>query len=652
MPMSNRIYRPGEKPHAVFDQSKGVNAFNQFFYVKMGTILNVDYDRYVMDVLWINQNGARSHVPISFAYAGPAGCMGMVPEIGALGIFGFYDEGGGKGAPLLLSYLPSGLAVGLDQNVVKIEPDQIPTEDVNEILHRFKRIKEGDMICHSPKGSFLLINNSINLTNSSGSSLLIRESDQSIILTSIGHHMFADGASISCGPAVRNGLTLYDASGKKIEDLAASIITGSDGKERVYMVPYGEDPDDIQTSYYTEYRIDVDEHSRGSLDINNVNNDSPMSMRDPIVSMIMGNYIGADDTDPVTYGRVLRPVLFKDSKDIEGGFDLAACAQNAGLDENARIGLAWAMHFLKSNTFMGVDKEGHYHVALSASGPANPLGSGRSMSMLGQGSLKEIWGMESSSGNSWDLATKGGVIWALGAHTTGSRHSIDIGTDSSWNLEVGAPDADGFGKQENISGNVVENIGGNKSFSVTDHNLTIKGMKVENVQGAVSETTQSDKTVNVQGVYTESVVSEKQCKFGKRKTNINTGNDELIILKGDLTETIQTFGKRKCSISVGNIEESILTGDRKTEITAGNYKVKVSVGGIEIKNSMGTISINAAGMVTIKGSIMVKVDAPIVKVGKGAPLGGAITGLPGTSISHYDYMSGAPLKGSAKVGIA
>jgi hypothetical protein len=98
------------------------------------------------------------------------------------------------------------------------------------------------------------------------------------------------------------------------------------------------------------------------------------------------------------------------------------------------------------------------------------------------------------------------------------------------------------------------------------------------------------------------------------------------------------------------IEQSILSGTCSTSIKAGQYKVNVTLGGIEIKTSAGVVNVSGTS-VTIKGSLSVKVDAPIVQVGKGAPFGGAITGLPGKP-SQYDFTVGAPFKGSMKVGIA
>ena len=293
MSFTNRQFHRGEQPHYVQTQRNGPNKFNQYFYVRAGIIEAIDYDKYEMTIRWSQSDGARSKIPISFPYVGPAGCMGMLPEKGAMGIFGFYDEGGGKGSPLCLAYLPAGLYAGLNFNNVKIKPDQLPNDDVNEILHKFRKLTEGDMIVASPLGGTLFLNRSVELKDGMQDSILIREGDQSIITTSMNNFVFADGVSINSGPAIRNFLKLYNADGTKVTGTLGSAVSMPNGKDTIYLVPNG-DPIDYTTEYFVEYRVDVDEMGDGSLDMNDINSSSQLSTRNPIVTMAMGNYIGAD----------------------------------------------------------------------------------------------------------------------------------------------------------------------------------------------------------------------------------------------------------------------------------------------------------------------------------------------------------------------
>lgn len=647
-----RIYNEGESPSWIL---KDVG--NQYFYLRTGLIEEVDIDKYEMTVRWVPGNSIRKGIPIPFPYAGPAGCIGMLPEKGAMGVFGFYGQGS---TPLCLCFLPAGLDAGLNYNQVKVFPDAIPTSDINEIQFKFRKLSKGDMTVRSPLGATVFLNEDVEIHDEAQDSIVIREADQSIISTSLNHFVFADGVSINSGPAIRNAMVLYDEEGEKIPN-NGSLLSLPNGRDNIYIVPTGEDIS-YDTPFYTEYRVDVDEMGDGKLDLNDINSMSPLSTREPIVSFALGNYIGADRKNPQTYGEILKVNLFSSSKAQRGNFGLEAASQKNGVDEPSTIGLAYALNFLNSGCFLGVDKEGHYSMNLPAS-KSNPLGSGRSMSILAAGNLKEIWGPEGFDQNSWDLTTVGGIRWNVGSHgTTNNSRSIDIKAARGVYIKVNGSDDEtvelaagkswtGFSKQEIYKGNVYELVGGSKRLNVSaEYSMKINGLKEEMIDGSNTEAVQSDKNLSVGGVYSETVTKEKQSKFGSRKTTIAPkGNDELEIMAGDLIETISTFGQRKVSINGGNIKETIGLGVHETEMLLGSYKLKMGAGKLEIISPIGTVKMEGS-LVTIKGSLMVNVDAPIVKLGSGALIGGVVSGLPGKP-THADYVTGAPLLGSFKVSV-
>ena len=640
--MQNRYYAPGEKPHRSF-----VDKSNQYFYVRTGVIEEVDIDKYTMTVRWEPGNGSRDRVPISFPYAGPAGFIGMLPEKGTFAIFAWYNSGVGGGSPLCVGFLPAGLDAGLNYNVVKIHPDQIPTSDVNEIQYKFRKLGTGDLIIASPKGGEIILNDNLELRDGSQDTFLLRDEDQSIIATSLNNFIFADGVSVSAGPAMRNALVLYDQNGKKIQN-NGSLLSLPDGKENIYIVPFGKDIT-YDTQYYSEYRIDVDELSDGRLDLNDINSSSPLSTRESIITMAMGNYIGADKVNnPQQYGQILKAVLFASGNDLRGNFGLDVAQNNNTMDEPAILGLAYALHSLQSGSFIGVDKEGHYYMNLPAS-KSNPLGAGRSMSTLAQGNLKEIWGAEALLNNSWDLAAKGGIRWDVGAHNTNlDGRSIYIKTARGIRIEVNGDDDSGFALNEKYRGKTFENVSGTKTSVCANLTLVVNGLKTENIGGSHTQSIQSDKTLNVLGVYSETVSKEKQSKFGSRKTTITPkGNDELEVNLGDIITTITKFGQKKLSVDQGKIKKTIGTGVHETVINIGKYTIDAGAGKMEIVAPAGTVTLEGT-TITIKGTASVSVDSPIVKLGSNAPIGGVVTGLPGIP-SHNDYVTGISLKGSLKV---
>lgn len=642
-----RIFNKGERPPELYSRYHGDRKFNQYFYLRVGTIEFVDEDKYEMTIAWRDGNAAPRKIPVSFPYAGPGSIIGMLPERGAVGIFGFTNEGEGKGNPLCIGYLPAGLNAGLNYNRVKVFPESIPTTDVNNILYRFRKLAQGDMILSSPLYSTIFLNDSVEIHDASQDSILIRDSDQSIITTSLNNFLFADGALVSAGPAIRNFLEVYDKDGKKLSN-NGSILSMPNGKDNIYIVPNGEDIT-YETEFYSEYRIDVDELGNGKLDTNEINSSSPLSSRDPLVTFALGNYIGANRFNPQQYGLNLKARLFASKNDRKGSFGLEQAITRNGVDEPSTIGLAYALHFLKSDCFIGVDKEGHHYMHLPAS-KTNPLGAGRSMSILAQGNLKEIWGSSAGDNNSWDLSTNGGVIWDIGAHGTSKKsRSFELRSQRGIYIEVSKPDDDGYARREEISGNTLETVSGDMETVTANMTLDINGLLTEKIGGSASESVQSDKTVNVQGVYTETAIKEKQCKFGTRKTTITSGNDELEVTRGNIEESITTFGKKITNITSGNIEQNIKVGDHKTSITTGNYEVDVSAGKVSIKTSVGSVEVSGTS-VKIEGDISIEADAPIVKLGGAILIGGVVSGLPG-KITHYDYVTGSPLQGSLKVSV-
>lgn len=645
----DRQFNKGEKPHFVYSQFNGPNKYNKYFYVRMGVIEEIDYEKYELTVRWGDNSGVINKIPISFAYASPAGCLGALPEKGSVGVFGYFNEGGGKGSPYLLTYLSAGLNAALNFNDVKIYPDSLSTDDINIISYKHRKLLPGDMVMLSSLGASVFLNKSAEIRDSMGDKIFIREDDQSIISTSVNNFLFADGVAVYSGPALRNGLPVYDpVTGNKFDNNGSLMSFAN--KDNIYIVPHGKN---IQygTQFYTEYRVDADEFGDYKLDYNDINSSSPNSTRDPLVTFVLGNYIGADRKNPQTYGHNLKVRLFQSVTDKKGGLVLERANQKNGVDEPSTTGLAYALHFLKSKCFLGIDKEGHYYMNLPASSSVNKLGAGRSMSTVGVGNLKEIWGADFKNKNAWDLTTKGGISWDVGNHNENNKsRSIQITTSKGYYLEVKGTDDDGYGKRELIQGTVSEVTTGDKETTCGSLKLTINGLKTESISSGASESIQGDKSVNVLGVYSEIVAKEKQCKFGTRKTLITTGNDELTLIAGNISETVQTFGKKSTTVTSGSIEQSVpVAGKFSTSVKAGTYTVDVGAGAITIKTKVGLVTVSGTS-VTIKGNILVNIDAPLVRVGKGALIGGTVSGLPGKP-THFDYVTGLPLMGSLKVSV-
>jgi len=658
----NRIFHKGEKPHDIFTQNSGVNKFNKYFYLRIGRIIEIDYDRYKFKVEWVTGAGSPAWIPMSFPYVGPGSCIGAVPEYGALVLCHYQDEGNGKGTPHALSFLPVSMQAALEHNAIKQFPDTIPTEEDNLFFLKFRKMGKGDLIMSSLWGGEIFVNRDIEIKDSQRDSMLFRSYDQSIITTSLNNFIFSNGVAIKSGPIVRNKVPIFDVNGERIPNQLAREVVLPDGRQNVYIVPFG-DAIEENSQYFTEYRIEAAETANGTLELNDINSQTALSTRDSIIAMSMGNYVGSVDTQ-TNYGKVLRPVLFSSSKDQKGQFNLIECVQNKGIDEVSSLGMAYAVHLLKNDALMAFDKEGHFFLNLGASSTANPLGAGRSMSIKGSGNLKEIWGQASEDGNSWDLSTKGGLNWNIGKNNSeGLDRSFDFRSSSSVNIDIRGSSAfendedleaangtpvTSFAKVEAVIGNTKTTIGGSEKTEVLGTSiLKVGGMRQERIVGAASSEYQKDKSENVLGVYTQVVIKEMQGRFGKRKETVLLGQ-ELEVMTGDMKETIKTFGSKKTNITLGNIEENIIAGSRKTDIKAGNYSVKTLAGNIDISTVLGQVSVTGTLGATFSGGVSTSVKGLTVGLGSLPIKGGVVTGLPGIP-SHFDYLTGLPPKGSFTV---
>jgi hypothetical protein len=654
-----QIYAKGETPDLIFSDRNGPNKDKRFYNLRVGKILDIDYERYQFKMDWQTGRGSPDWVPMSFPYIGPGGCIGAMPEIGSLAICGYLvGEGGSIPRPMCLGFLPVSLQAALEGNIVKLLPDAISTEQENLVYMRFRKLQKGDLVMASLFGGEVFVNRDIELKDGLRDTILIRASDQSIIATSLNNFIFANGVAVSAGQILRNKMPIFDANGVRIPDQLAREVSLPDGRDNIYIVPLGARIEE-NAQFYSEYRVDVDDIVNGNLEANDINTQTSLTNRDPIISMVMGNYVGASETDN-RYGKILRPVLFNTPKDVEGQFNLIECVQNKGMDEVSTLGLAYAIHLLKKDSFFGFDKEGHLYLNLNASSTANPLGAGRSMSLLSTGNLKEVWGQTADDANSWDLSTGGGIKWNIGQHNDQAKNrSIDIKTSSSVHWEINGAETDvndpdfnvnpsvaetttKYSKQEVITGNQKISIGGTEKVSVVGNSvLKVNGMRREVIGGSASHEYQSDKSENCMGVYSQVVIKEMQGRFGKRKETVLKGQ-ELTIMTGDMIESIKTFGSKKTTLTSGSIVETLLKGHKKINIAIGGYILKVGVGGIDITAATGSVNVKGTKGVTLQG---LKTNIKSLKVDIGTlPKAGVVTAL-----THFDYCVGIPLRSSTTV---
>jgi hypothetical protein len=644
----------------------------------LASVTNFDERRQEITVNIFNGEGSSLNIPLTQPFTGTNSYIAGVPDVGSVVILGKVN---GKYYPL--SYLPI-YEASLEAKGIKKWGDQVKVAGKNNFYFRYKRLAPGEIAISSSGGAEMFLDNNLRLEDGLGDETLIRSYDHSIINTSVNNYTFSGGVWKNAGIIYRNSLEGSNVS----EGQFAIREVMPDGK---IQYPLVSNPlDGLSRKYYAEYLLEVEEQTDRIPPTNDTNSMFNRNSRVPSAIFSLGNFVGNNPTRLDTYGKLLGVQLFKSPDDIGGVFNLSSLSG----DDASNYGLAVTLMAPSSRnynmgTMLGIDKEGHYYQYVrSASGGG--LGTGRSISILADGSKKEQLGQESSFGNSWDFTAQGGIRWVIGSHSAKDlrykEKSIDIRTTKGIFNYYGAPPENlqseyklyewddlknnnvlvtntaGYKKVEIVNGRQRTEIDGTKESIVGGGVLNrINGMREERIAQSYNVSVGGDMNVSVSNMSTESVSSQKLETYGSRSTTVTGGSSELVINNltgsGSILEKIKYIGNKETTIGTGNIKEKILTvGNREFETTTGNFSAEIkSVGNITMKTKLGVIEINTkvgdikiktnSGNATLESLITSKIKGTKVQLVGRVPISGGVV----TSKTHFDYITGATLKGSTTV---
>lgn len=638
----------------------GIRKYEDLTFL-VGRIKSIDENKWTMTVEMFDQKGTINSIGITQPYAGTSSYIAAMPEVGSIVILGSQ-----RNFLWPITYLPNYYA-GLDSRTLQMWPDSVGLQEKNVFFYNIKKLNQGELAFGSSKHSEIFLGDSIDI-ESQANKITVSPFDNSIHATSLSNFVFANGIWCSRGSVRRNSLV-------KEKGYARRDVL-KDGRTSYLLKPEGQT---FSSRELTEYLIEVDDYGLPFQQSNDINGTRNRTRRNPIAIFALGNLVG-NNIGADTYAEVLGISLFKDKNDEDGDLNFTALTG----DEYLTRGLAISLfkpdrRDPKRGAFFGVDKEGHFYQYIP-SATASGLGRGRSMSILAKGNKKEIWGADASYGNAWDLALKGGLKWVVGNHNDRNdnpykKRSMDVRTSSSVFFKYGytedvqtIADLDrtntnldnisSYKKIELVQGNERKEVTGKRETVIGGRErLEIGGARQESVAGSSSIIVGADYNLNVNSVFTVTVNKEKQETFGSRKTRITSGSSELIIQgpKGDITEQILVTGNKRTTLTKGNIEETIITGNRKLNIGVGNYGAVIGKGNISASTASGNVSIEtksgkmelkALQNIDIKTNLISKVTikgGSIALKGR-TPAGGVIT-----TLTHRDYITGAPLIGSFSV---
>lgn len=685
---------------------KGEDAtFNQqvdfYKFLQIGTIVRVDNERNVVDIQFGSNPIRTKDVPITNPFFTGRAFLGGMPEEGATVVCGFVKLTNKIGLPIILGYIDKQYynSIFYIYNSGKTSDDITELKDIHEkIGWGVKRLKKrklypGDINLESTQGSELVLDDGILIADSKLNEIYFSSPERTIYTNSINNFTYTNGSRILNGLIVRPNSPFVEP------------IILENGKH-YYLV--GDGSNAANGNAFTEIRTELKELGNSVLDvIGEFENDDYATVSADgklLVSQVFGTLVGNDKTKIENYGHVLRPQIFS-SQDIAVLVQDVICKPS----EYYNLASAYQLKFASGAKF-DIDKEGHTFVYLPASSSAHPLGGGRSLEFATDGSLKMVIGKNAVANRSLELDTKGRAMIHLGFDSN-TLTSLDCIFDRAVYKTVKGADKNGFAEKSDYTGHVTEKIRGDKTVEIDGtYRLVVKGKIQEEIHGAKTENYVNDKMTNYGGDYQEIVTKQRQSKYGKGhiidiatkgqeltivegdyKEILTLGSKDIKVVAGDIKETILlgskkvnltagdlketmlkgnretsiVLGDHKVNVTTGNISQSVKLGDSKEEVMTGNKKISVKVGNFEVNVTTGNVTVKTAtgkvdvtatqkvtisGMagVVVKSATKVDVNAPMVTIGGTPAKGGVVVGLPGIP-SHFDYLTGAPLKGSATV---
>jgi hypothetical protein len=671
-------------------------------FLQIGKIVRVDNERNVVDIQFSSNPLVTRNVPITNSFFTGRAFIGGMPEKGSIVICGYIKLTNKMGTPLILAYLDRQYfsSISYAYSGGKTSNDLVELTNIHDKIgydvRRLKRRKlyPGDINFESTQGSELLLDDGILLADSKMNEINISSSDRSIYLNSINNFIYSNAGRILNGLIVRQ-------NSPSIQPILL------DNGQQYYLVSDGSNPENGKV--FTEMRTELREIGNSVLDVIKSFEDESYASISPdgklLVTQVFGTIVGNNKENMQQYGQILRPQIFASHDNSYLAEDII-CKPT----EFYNLASVYQLKFASGFKF-DVDKEGHTFLYLPASSSAYPLGGGRSLEFAADGGIKLVLGKTTVGEKSLDLTTKGRAMIHLGFDAA-TLSSLNLVMDRALYKTIKAPDINGFAQKEDFAGHVLEKIRGDKTLEIDGtYNIIVKGKIQEEIHGAKVENYINDKMTNYGGDYQEIVTKQRQSKYGEGhiidiatkgqeltiiegglKETLTLGSKELTIIAGNLKETVIlgnkeskliagdlkesliagnressiVLGDHKIDVTTGNISESIKLGDSKEDILTGNKKITVKVGNFEVnitagdvvvKTATGKVDITAATQkatitglagVEIKSAAKVIVKAPIVELGGTPAMGGVVTGLPGIP-THYDYICGLPLKGSATV---
>ena len=617
-----RFIKPGEKPYRGKDLKSDTIKF-----LRIGVVDRVDYESGYLDIIWQDEKGLRSFIPIPASFGSKRATMRGMPEIGSQVLCGWKKQTPTLEDPVVISFIDTNLQNDHDYRLIRTEKTPSELKEVKSIREKIgydivrgkrRKIYPGEIHLESTHGAELYLDENVYLSNNKLNEIEIRSADQSIRISTKQLYSTTQSARTYSGMVVRE-------PGSANFSFQPSVLSNG---QKIQIITESNNPFHLGGLAYTENRTEIFEKSDGLLKISEVNAGYDVSPMDPYISFVLGTLVGNDKVDTAKYAKLLRPQVFSTIIASDPSLDYIECTP----DEYNKLSSAFHLKFHKSRAQIDIDKEGHLFTYFPASSGIHPFKEGRSWEAAFDGSIKMAVGADKINTVSMYLDTRGGIRENLGFDDAG-KSKITI-AQKGVHLQVLAPSDDGNAYYIGTTGNYRGYITGNYNLEVTgDYTVTVHGKIQEEILGIKVENYVNDKNVVYGGSFKTIVIKDVQEQIGwdrqvkitglkeqgprlpaipslptettdkydlttgsrvetytngSLKRKILLGNKETEILTGDIIEKITTKGDRKLTLTLGNQEDSLTKGDNKTTIAVGNDITEVTTGDIKRQIDVGS----------------------------------------------------------------
>lgn len=655
--------------------------------IKVAIIQRVDEVNLKADIKILSGSASeRKEIPLTQAMFGPRSFWGGIPEVGSLVLIGYRRVQSKVFEVSILGYVPTGIRsswrfepISAD-DPLNIDPSSAERfEELFGETRRFKRLylRPGDVGGMSSAGAEFALTKDVRMVNRAGDLFELRDSDRTLVASSIHRVQTEAGVRRISGP-IRRGAhflpeDIFAPDGSLKSDKSSPPYYGRDelqeagpgatfGQEprfanmagnvldifndlvsfapvsysngrRVHYPPTvrGASIDDLDSAAdaFVEDRMELSHTSDMVQEVLEEIDGFSVDRRLPYIERVYGTVVGntLNSTDGQRqYAQVLKPKLFEDfTSHRPGKFVLDAVDRNP-TSPDREVNTQAGAHLFRIRPPEGTQgQEGAYSYAISKQGKVHlqipgstvedyPSGSKNiSAEVSLAGALKAFIGASKPNRISAHITLEGGVHLDIGRDAAGNAVTVQYHSGVK-------TIADGNPNENDVA--VEEEIRGVKQSRITGRELTtIDGSRAATVSGLYK--TEADR-YNLNAISGVSINAGEMNQMISGKTQINyamqyqenvaLGGKLMTVLAGGLTQNVLA-GAHTTTVAAGATTFNNPAGAFSVNVGTGGFSATVGAGAVSLSTGSGAMSLTTGvGVMSLTSGLAINMTATVAVV--------------------------------------